>query len=219
MPFYKGRELLKMHLTWNKCETKEIIKLGVKFGKTIPSQKKRPILNEVDLPPKRVANVIVIFTFPKHSISIGCIHLLILFVVLWNATSCILLMIWLIFFHLLVVVQDVIDYGFAWFPKIHQSNENVFPSWHDLLGLLVSTMNNNILSLEKNRISSTRLPIEQFLTYIMLKILNCWKTCGAMTHCFLTNTNSLTRWPQPTRFYLSSSYSYKVLVVIFMHYC
>jgi hypothetical protein len=40
------------------------------------------------------------------------------------------------FFHLTVVVQDVIDYGFAWFPKIHQSNENVSPSWHDLLGLL-----------------------------------------------------------------------------------
>jgi hypothetical protein len=52
-------------------------------------------------------------------------------------------------------------------------------------GFYVSTMN-NILSLEKNGISSTRLPIEQFLTYIMLEILNCWKTCGAMTHCFLT---------------------------------
>jgi hypothetical protein len=79
--FYKGRELLKMYLIWNKNETKEIIKLGVKFGKTIPNQKKCPTLNEVDLPPKWVANVIVSFTFPKLSICMGCIHLLILLVV------------------------------------------------------------------------------------------------------------------------------------------
>jgi hypothetical protein len=36
-PSYKGKKLLKMYLTWNKSETKEIIRLGVKFGKTIPS--------------------------------------------------------------------------------------------------------------------------------------------------------------------------------------
>ncbi len=37
---------------------------------------------------------------------------------------------------LMIVVQNVIDYGFAWFPKIHQSDENVFSSWHHLLGFL-----------------------------------------------------------------------------------
>ncbi len=79
--FLQGEGALEDAPNLKKCETKEIIKLGVKFGKTIPSQKKHPTLYEVDLPPKRVANVIVILTFPKHSISIGCIHLLILFVV------------------------------------------------------------------------------------------------------------------------------------------
>jgi hypothetical protein len=34
-----------------------------------------------------------------------------------------------------VVVQDLVDYDFAWFPKIHQSHEDVFSSRHDLLGL------------------------------------------------------------------------------------
>jgi len=70
-----------MYLTWNKSEMKEIIKLGVKFGKTIPNQKKHSTLNEVDFLPKRVANVIVILTFPEHSISIGCIYLFILLMV------------------------------------------------------------------------------------------------------------------------------------------
>jgi hypothetical protein len=37
---------------------------------------------------------------------------------------------------LTVVVQDLVDYDFAWFPKIHQSHEDVFSSQHDLLGLL-----------------------------------------------------------------------------------
>jgi hypothetical protein len=30
----------------------------------------------------------------------------------------------------------LVDYSFAWFPKIHQSHEDVSSSWHDLLGLL-----------------------------------------------------------------------------------
>jgi hypothetical protein len=30
----------------------------------------------------------------------------------------------------------VVNYEFAWFPKIHQSHEDVSSSWHDLLGLL-----------------------------------------------------------------------------------
>jgi hypothetical protein len=42
-------------LTWNKSETKEIVRLGVKFGKTIPSQNKRPTLNEANFHPKWVA--------------------------------------------------------------------------------------------------------------------------------------------------------------------
>jgi hypothetical protein len=37
---------------------------------------------------------------------------------------------------LTVVVQDVLNYEFAWFPKIHQSHEDVFSSRHDLLGPL-----------------------------------------------------------------------------------
>ncbi len=43
-----------MYLTCNKNETKEIIRLGLKFGKTIyvPSYK-HLALNEVYLPPKR----------------------------------------------------------------------------------------------------------------------------------------------------------------------
>jgi hypothetical protein len=44
-----------MYLTWNKSETKEIVRLGVKFGKTIPSQNKRPILDGTYLLPKEVA--------------------------------------------------------------------------------------------------------------------------------------------------------------------
>ncbi len=44
-----------MYSTWNKSETKEIVRLGVQFGKTIPSSKKHPTSDEVDLPPKRVA--------------------------------------------------------------------------------------------------------------------------------------------------------------------
>jgi hypothetical protein len=42
-----------MYLTWKKGETKEIIRLGLKFGKTIPSQNKRFPSNEVNLPPKQ----------------------------------------------------------------------------------------------------------------------------------------------------------------------
>jgi hypothetical protein len=38
-----------MYSTRNKNETKEIIKLGVKFGKIVPSQNKGPTLNEPNL--------------------------------------------------------------------------------------------------------------------------------------------------------------------------
>jgi hypothetical protein len=36
----------------------------------------------------------------------------------------------------MVVVQNLVDYGSAWFAKIHQSHEDVFSFQHDLLGLL-----------------------------------------------------------------------------------
>ncbi len=52
---YKGKILLKMYPTWNKSETKEIVRLNVKFGNTIPGWKKHPALDEVDLPPKWIA--------------------------------------------------------------------------------------------------------------------------------------------------------------------
>jgi hypothetical protein len=41
-----------MYPIWNKSETKEIVRLGVKFGNTIPSFKKHPASDAVDLPPK-----------------------------------------------------------------------------------------------------------------------------------------------------------------------
>jgi hypothetical protein len=40
------------------------------------------------------------------------------------------------FIYLIVAIQDVVNCGFAWFPKIHQNHEDVSSSWHDLLGLL-----------------------------------------------------------------------------------
>jgi hypothetical protein len=44
-PTYKSRNLL----AWNKNETKEIIKLGVKFNKTTPSWSKCPTSNEANV--------------------------------------------------------------------------------------------------------------------------------------------------------------------------
>jgi hypothetical protein len=38
--------------------------------------------------------------------------------------------------HLTITIQDLVNYNFAWFPNIHQSHEDVFSFWHDLLGLL-----------------------------------------------------------------------------------
>jgi hypothetical protein len=42
-----------MYPTWNKSEAKEIVRLGVKFGKTIPTQNKHLASNETDFRPKR----------------------------------------------------------------------------------------------------------------------------------------------------------------------
>jgi hypothetical protein len=52
MPCLQGEGILE---TWNKNETKEIIKLGVKFGKIVPSRNKCPTLNQSNLPSKCVA--------------------------------------------------------------------------------------------------------------------------------------------------------------------
>jgi hypothetical protein len=54
-PFYKGKDLLKMYPTQSKSETKEFVRLGVKFGKTIPSQNKCLDSDEANLPPKQAA--------------------------------------------------------------------------------------------------------------------------------------------------------------------
>jgi hypothetical protein len=39
------------------------------------------------------------------------------------------------FVRLTIAVQDVIDYGFLWFPKLHQCNEDVAQCRRDFLGL------------------------------------------------------------------------------------
>jgi hypothetical protein len=44
-----------MYSPWNKSETKEIIRLGVKFGKIVPNRNKYYTSNESNLPPKYVA--------------------------------------------------------------------------------------------------------------------------------------------------------------------
>ncbi len=45
-----------MYLTWIKCETKKVLKLGVRIGNNILSRNKHLVLNEIDLPPKWVAS-------------------------------------------------------------------------------------------------------------------------------------------------------------------
>ncbi len=52
----------------------------------------------------------------------------------------------------MIVVQDVINYGFAWFPKIRQSDGNVFSSRHGLLGLLSSNHEHQHIFIGKNQI-------------------------------------------------------------------
>jgi len=39
---YKGKELLKMYLTWTKFEAKKFTRLGEKHGKTRPNISKHP---------------------------------------------------------------------------------------------------------------------------------------------------------------------------------
>ncbi len=56
------------------------------------------------------------------------------------------------FVYLTVAVQVVINYGFAWFPKIHQSDGNVFSSQHGLLGLLGSNHEHQHIVIGKNQI-------------------------------------------------------------------
>jgi len=52
---YKGKELLNIYMNWNNSETKEIIMLGLKFGKTIYGQNKHLAIDEANLPPKWTA--------------------------------------------------------------------------------------------------------------------------------------------------------------------
>ncbi len=58
-PKYTRKELLKMYDTIIKFEAKELIRLGEKYGKTLPNQWKRPIEDAVEHSPKRSAP-------PKH---------------------------------------------------------------------------------------------------------------------------------------------------------
>jgi len=74
------------------------------------------------------------------------------------------------FVYLTITIQPVVDYEFAWFPKIHQSHEDVSSSWHDLLGLLGFEHEQQHIVIQKIKSSSARLPIEQLLTFIMLDI-------------------------------------------------
>jgi hypothetical protein len=41
-PKYKGKELLKMYLTWTKYEAKELTRLGEKHAKTLPNKSRYP---------------------------------------------------------------------------------------------------------------------------------------------------------------------------------
>jgi len=52
---YKGKEMLNIYMNWNNSETKEIIMLGLKFGKTIYGQNKHLAIDEANLPPKWAA--------------------------------------------------------------------------------------------------------------------------------------------------------------------
>lgn len=55
-PNYKGKQLLKMYPTWTKNKTKEIFKLGEKYGKDTPCKNKRRNFDDVVLPNKRATS-------------------------------------------------------------------------------------------------------------------------------------------------------------------
>jgi hypothetical protein len=50
---YKGKQLQKMYPTWTKNKTKEILRLGEKYGKDTPCKNKRCNFDDVVLPNKR----------------------------------------------------------------------------------------------------------------------------------------------------------------------
>jgi len=51
-PNYKGKQLLKMYPTWTKNKTKEILRLGEKYGKDTPCKNERRNFDDVVLPNK-----------------------------------------------------------------------------------------------------------------------------------------------------------------------
>jgi hypothetical protein len=53
---YKGKELLKMYLTWTNYEAKKLTRLGEKHGKTLPNRNKRSNDDATKHPSKRVAS-------------------------------------------------------------------------------------------------------------------------------------------------------------------
>jgi hypothetical protein len=55
-PKYKGKELLKMYLTWTKYEVKELTRLGEKHGKTLPNKSRCPNNDATKHPNKKVAS-------------------------------------------------------------------------------------------------------------------------------------------------------------------
>jgi hypothetical protein len=54
-PKYRRKKLLKMYPTVVKFEAKELIRLGQKYGKTLPNQLKCPIEDATKHSPKRAA--------------------------------------------------------------------------------------------------------------------------------------------------------------------
>jgi hypothetical protein len=53
---YKGKEFLKMYLTWTESESKELTRLGEKHGKTLPDITKHPNDYVTEHPGKRVTS-------------------------------------------------------------------------------------------------------------------------------------------------------------------
>jgi len=53
---YKGKELLKMYLTWTKSEAKQLTRLGETHGKTLPNINKHPNDDVTKHPGKRATS-------------------------------------------------------------------------------------------------------------------------------------------------------------------
>jgi hypothetical protein len=53
------------------------------------------------------------------------------------------------FVRLTIEVQDVLDFGFLWFPKLRQCHEDIIQCWQDLLGLFGFDLQVHNLVVEK----------------------------------------------------------------------